>query len=207
VAQPSRWRLGDDGLWLQTRDRTDFWRHTHYGFVRDDGHFLHVPAPAAFTAVVTFEGRYETLYDQAGMMLRLGETHWVKLDQHFDGMTFSIVVTSRQLGLVRGQPVAHLRPAVGRLLNEQRRDPHFLRRTTWQRCASPIFPTATRRSPMPACRSGPASSDLHRFRARRRSPIRCTPQADPHAHASRRREHWPRENSTGATLRCKRYAC
>ena len=92
---PADWRLDDGGLWLRTREKTDFWRRTHYGFIRDDGHYWHVPAPAAFTAVVTFEGAYRTLYDQAGMMLRLSETHWIKLGiEHSDGVTnFSMVVT------------------------------------------------------------------------------------------------------------------
>ena len=92
---PADFRLDERQLWLRTRDKTDFWRHTHYGFVRDDGHFWGVPAPSAFTAVATFEGRYETLYDQAGMMLRIDESRWLKLGvEHSDGMTnFSIVVT------------------------------------------------------------------------------------------------------------------
>ena len=92
---PADFRLEDDGLWLRTRERTDFWRHTHYGFVHDDGHFLGVPAPEAFTAIATFEGRYETLYDQAGLMLRIDGANWVKLGiEHSDGITnFSIGVT------------------------------------------------------------------------------------------------------------------
>jgi len=92
---PADYRLDERVLWLRTREKTDFWRHTHYGFVRDDGHFWAVPAPQAFTAVATFEGRYETLYDQAGLMLRIDESRWIKLGiEHSDGMTnFSIVVT------------------------------------------------------------------------------------------------------------------
>jgi len=141
---PADWRLGDDGLWLRTRDRTDFWRHTHYGFVRDDGHFWHVPAPAAFTAVVTFEGLYETLYDQAGMMLRLGDTHWVKLGiEHSDGMTnFSIVVTRGTSDwsvvgqpLISGPQSVRLTRANGAVVA------HFLRPDgTWQLMRVADFP-------------------------------------------------------------------
>ena len=95
VNPPADFRQDDRGLWLRTVGKTDFWRHTHYGFVHDDGHFLGVPAPRAFTAIATFEGRYETLYDQAGIMLRIDEANWVKVGiEHSDGMTnFSIVVT------------------------------------------------------------------------------------------------------------------
>ena len=141
---PADWRLGDDGLWLQTRDRTDFWRHTHYGFVRDDGHFLHVPAPAAFTAAVTFEGRYETLYDQAGMMLRFGETHWVKLGiEHSDGMTnFSIVVTCGNSDWsVVGQPLISGPQSVRLTRMSGAVIAHFLRPDgTWQLMRVADFP-------------------------------------------------------------------
>ncbi len=92
---PEVWSLENNVLALETGDKTDFWRHTHYGFIRDNGHFWHVPAPANFTATVTFVGKYETLYDQAGMMLRIDSKNWIKLGiEHSDGMTnFSIVVT------------------------------------------------------------------------------------------------------------------
>ena len=92
---PDRWSLDAGVLQLRTKNKTDFWRNTHYGFVRDDGHFRHMPAPSRFTATATFEGAYETLYDQAGMMLRVDPTRWVKLGiEHSDGAAhFSIVVT------------------------------------------------------------------------------------------------------------------
>jgi regulation of enolase protein 1 (concanavalin A-like superfamily) len=53
------------------------------------------PHPEAFTACLVFEGDYETLYDQAGLMLRLDQERWIKCGiEHSDGMTnFSIVVT------------------------------------------------------------------------------------------------------------------
>lgn len=65
-------------LHVTTGGNSDFWRHTHYGFVRDNGHFLQIPAPAHFTATLTFEGDYETLYDQAGLMLRVDNRNWIK---------------------------------------------------------------------------------------------------------------------------------
>ena len=36
---PSIWRLDSDRLFVETDLATDFWRETHYGFVRDSGHF------------------------------------------------------------------------------------------------------------------------------------------------------------------------
>ena len=93
--EPAQWSIENDELHLKTDGRTDFWRTTHYGFVRDSGHFRHVPIEGAFTAQLSFEGDYETLYDQAGLMLRIDQDNWLKCGiEHSDGMTnFSIVVT------------------------------------------------------------------------------------------------------------------
>jgi uncharacterized protein len=85
-------------LIVTTADRTDFWRETFYGFTRDNGHFLHAPVIGDFTAEVTVQGDYETLYDQAGLMLRLSPSHWIKAGiEYTDGApVFSTVVTSGQ---------------------------------------------------------------------------------------------------------------
>ncbi|MBO6636716.1 MAG: DUF1349 domain-containing protein [Roseitalea sp.] len=93
--EPPTWDWTAGGLEVVTGDRTDFWQETFYGFHRDDGHFLGAPAPREFSATVTFEGDYETLYDQAGMMLRLNERTWLKTGIEFsdDVTNFSVVVT------------------------------------------------------------------------------------------------------------------
>ena len=57
---------------------TDFWRETHYGFTRDNGHFFGCDAEGAFTAQLRVRARYDALYDQAGIMVRLDETTWIK---------------------------------------------------------------------------------------------------------------------------------
>lgn len=93
--EPRDWGIKNGKLNVTTGDKTDFWRHTHYGFIRDSGHFWQLPAPKAFTASLTFQGDYETLYDQAGLMLRVDKKNWLKCGiEHSDDMTnFSIVVT------------------------------------------------------------------------------------------------------------------
>jgi regulation of enolase protein 1 (concanavalin A-like superfamily) len=92
---PPEWRDEDGALTVTTGDRTDFWRETHYGFVRDDGHFRHVDAPADFTAEVAFRGDYQELYDQAGLMLRLDDRNWIKAGIEFVAgrRMLSVVVT------------------------------------------------------------------------------------------------------------------
>lgn len=86
----------DDAVSVRTGSGTDFWRGTFYNFWRDTGHFLHETRRGDFTAEVTVTGKFETLYDQAGLMVRISESCWVKAGiEHTDGaMHLSVVVTN-----------------------------------------------------------------------------------------------------------------
>ncbi|AMA57641.1 DUF1349 domain-containing protein [Bradyrhizobium sp. CCGE-LA001] len=76
--EPERWTAEGDNLRIVTDKGTDFWRETHYGFVRDNGHFLGFPTGEAFTASLRVQGDFQALYDQAGIMVRVDAQHWVK---------------------------------------------------------------------------------------------------------------------------------
>jgi len=93
---PPHHTVGDGTLTVRTGKDTDFWRETFYGFWRDNGHFLYRAVEGDFSAEVTVKGDYTVLYDQAGLMLRLSETHWVKAGiEYTDGLAyFSVVVTN-----------------------------------------------------------------------------------------------------------------
>ncbi|MFD4949277.1 DUF1349 domain-containing protein [Streptomyces sp. NPDC058239] len=66
------------GLLVTTRNHSDFWRTTSYGFVRDNGHALLTALPDAGAIEVTFVADFDTLYDQAGLMVRVDEQTWIK---------------------------------------------------------------------------------------------------------------------------------
>ena len=93
---PAEYRWEGNLLHVTTGDKTDFWRETFYGFRRDDGHFFYQRVEGDFSAEVVVKGNYEALYDQAGLMARLGETHWLKCGIEFTDaeMYFSVVVTN-----------------------------------------------------------------------------------------------------------------
>ena len=93
---PSHWQRLDGGLIVTTDDRTDFWRKTEYGFIRDNGHFAQRTVVGDFSVEVTFAGKYRTLYDQAGLMIRLDADRWIKTGIEFvdESMNFSTVVTN-----------------------------------------------------------------------------------------------------------------
>ena len=76
--EPAHWLANEAGLTLTTDEKTDFWRETHYGFTRDSGHFLAFPTSDGFTAQIRVQGEFLTLYDQAGLMVRIDEANWVK---------------------------------------------------------------------------------------------------------------------------------
>ena len=93
--EPPQWRREANGLSLVTGENTDFWRRTFYGFVRDDGHALLTSVSGDFSASATVVGKYQHLYDQAGLMLRVDAANWIKTGiEYTDGlMHFSVVVT------------------------------------------------------------------------------------------------------------------
>lgn len=95
--EPAAWRR-DEALHVTTDARTDFWRETHYSFTHDNGHVYAFEAGEAFTAQVRVRARFEQLYDQAGLMVRLDAEHWVKAGIEFsDGLPMlSSVRTSGQ---------------------------------------------------------------------------------------------------------------
>jgi regulation of enolase protein 1 (concanavalin A-like superfamily) len=76
--EPQEWGEQDGVLQVTTDGGTDFWRETHYGFTRDSGHFLALETAGDFTAQLRVQARYESLYDQAGLMVRVDEQRWVK---------------------------------------------------------------------------------------------------------------------------------
>lgn len=93
--EPPTWQGNTDGLRVVTGPTTDFWRVTHYGFIRDNGHFYYEERPGDFTIQVKINGRFEALYDQAGVMIRLDAANWIKAGvEYTDGLPhFSAVVT------------------------------------------------------------------------------------------------------------------
>lgn len=92
---PADWEGDETGLTVTTDNATDFWRHTHYGFVRDNGHAYLSAVKGDFTASAIVVGGYDKLYDQAGLMLRIDQRSWIKTGiEYTDGlMHFSVVVT------------------------------------------------------------------------------------------------------------------
>jgi uncharacterized protein len=76
--EPARWHMKGGVLHVTTDPNTDFWRETHYGFTRHNGHVFGHRTAGDFTATVRVRGSFRELYDQAGIMVLLDEQTWIK---------------------------------------------------------------------------------------------------------------------------------
>jgi regulation of enolase protein 1 (concanavalin A-like superfamily) len=80
------WNAQGKTITVVSGPKTDFWRKTFYGFTRDTGHFYGQTVQGDFVVAVKVTGQYKTLYDQAGLMLRVDEQNWMKC-----GIEWSVV--------------------------------------------------------------------------------------------------------------------
>jgi uncharacterized protein len=117
--EPPAWAEEDGALHVTTAPDSDFWRTTHYGFVRDTGHFRHTRATGDFAARVRVEGSYRDQYDQAGLMVRLDAETWLKCGiEYVDGRQWASAVITRGLS---DWSVVPLDPAPASICFEVRR--------------------------------------------------------------------------------------
>ena len=93
---PASWTPTAAGLRVHSRAKTDFWRKTFYGYITDNGHFLHLSVNGDFVFQARVNGQYAALYDQAGLMVRLDAENWMKCGtEFFDGRRHASVVFTR----------------------------------------------------------------------------------------------------------------
>ena len=93
--QPKKWAGNARRLNVTIDPGTDYWRITHYGFIRDSGPFYYQEAEGNFEATVKVTGSYRELFHQAGLMVRIDNKNWIKTGiEYVDGVqNVSAVVT------------------------------------------------------------------------------------------------------------------
>jgi regulation of enolase protein 1 (concanavalin A-like superfamily) len=95
--EPALSRRVGEKLVVHSRPKTDFWRKTFYGYITDNGHFLHLKADSDFVFEARVNGQYAALYDQAGLMVRINAENWMKCGtEFFEGKRHASVVFTRE---------------------------------------------------------------------------------------------------------------
>uniref|UniRef100_B8HL45 DUF1349 domain-containing protein n=1 Tax=Cyanothece sp. (strain PCC 7425 / ATCC 29141) TaxID=395961 RepID=B8HL45_CYAP4 len=118
--EPLQWSQSGRQIIVRTSSQTDFWRITHYGFIRDTGHFYYERVATDCRVEVTIRGRYQDLYDQAGLMLRADEQNWIKTGiEYVDGIQHLSAVVTRNYSDWSFIPLPHP-PEVLKLRLERR---------------------------------------------------------------------------------------
>ncbi len=94
--EPAFWTKANGRLTVRARPKTDFWRKTFHGYITDNGHFFHLPVAGDFIFEARVNGQYASLYDQAGLMVRLDNENWMKCGtEFFEGSRHASVVFTR----------------------------------------------------------------------------------------------------------------
>ena len=96
--EPKVWSA-KDGVLTETVDPgTDFWRITHYGFIRDNGPFYFQEQEGDFEAQVHVTGHYRELFHQAGLMVRIDDKNWIKTGiEYVNGVQNVSAVVTREV--------------------------------------------------------------------------------------------------------------
>lgn len=111
--KPAIWSEEKDRVYVRVDGDTDFWRITHYNFIRDNGHFYYREQASDFTASVKITGQYKNQYDQAGLVLRLDERNWIKTGiEYVDEQQHLSAVVTREFSDWSVCPQNHHPPTV-----------------------------------------------------------------------------------------------
>jgi regulation of enolase protein 1 (concanavalin A-like superfamily) len=95
--EPASAKQSGDQFLVTTRAKTDFWRRTFYNYVTNNGHFFFLPVAGDFTFESRVAGKYAALYDQAGLMVRIDSSNWLKCGiELVDGIGHASVVVTRE---------------------------------------------------------------------------------------------------------------
>jgi regulation of enolase protein 1 (concanavalin A-like superfamily) len=76
--KPPKFEGVDEKFIIHVPGKTDYWRITMHGFIKDDAPFYYRKVEGDFVATVKLTAHYKDLYDQAGLMVRLDANTWLK---------------------------------------------------------------------------------------------------------------------------------
>lgn len=83
--EPSHWELIDNSIKAESDEMTDFWQRTQYGFRNDNGHLCYTLLQGNFVMSVDVDSFPINQYDQAGLMVRISPSCWLKTSIEYEG--------------------------------------------------------------------------------------------------------------------------
>ena len=93
--EPPHWTAQGGTITMQSGPQSDFWRLA--GIARDNGHFYYQRQVGDFQIDCKISGSYNAQYDQAGLMVRVDESHWIKCGiEFFNGVQQASAVVTRE---------------------------------------------------------------------------------------------------------------
>jgi regulation of enolase protein 1 (concanavalin A-like superfamily) len=97
-SKPVSSTISNTALKMTVDPGTDYWRVTHYGFIRDNGPFYFTEQAGNFEASVKITGEYKELFHQAGLMVRIDNKNWIKTGiEYVDGVQNVSAVVTREV--------------------------------------------------------------------------------------------------------------
>jgi regulation of enolase protein 1 (concanavalin A-like superfamily) len=111
--QPPQWGENNGVITATAAPKTDFWRETHSNHITNNGHFYYQEMSGDFTMQVKISGKYKSLYDQAGMMVRLDDLNWMKCGvEYFNDRQHASAVITRDFSDWSVLPLLANTPAI-----------------------------------------------------------------------------------------------
>ncbi len=145
---PEKWSVEGGTLAFEVMPKTDYWRTTHTGYVRDTGHFFFREESGDFVATAKVQGTYRELYDQAGLMVRIDEKTWIKAGIEFvNGAQNVSTVVTRDFSDWSVVPLSTAPPAIWLELVRKAdyvETKYSLDGSTWVTVREAYFPPGTR---------------------------------------------------------------
>ena len=76
--QPKNFEISNQAVKITTEPGTDFWQRSYYGFRNDNAPALQVEVETNFTFTTRASFRYQTQYDQCGLIIYIDSDNWFK---------------------------------------------------------------------------------------------------------------------------------